>query len=125
MTDDIGLKRATDIPPTQTVVSGRVYIFALLILCVFTISSVIFVRYFLPTDTTLVNTIIGISAPLSLSLLGLAGWNFGTAIDGRLTQLAITEGERKFLAGIIKGLQANPDINISEKSIPPIEDKKL
>lgn len=115
--DEIGLKRATDLSPSTTVASAKVYIFGLLVICALTIASIIFTRWLLPNDVTLVNTIIGISAPLSLGLLGLAGWNFGSALDGRLTQLTITEGERKFLSGIIKGLQANPDINISEKSI--------
>lgn len=125
MTDDIGLKRTTDISPSTTIASAKVYIFGLLVVCAFTMIAVIFVRWLLPTDVTIVQTIIGISAPLSLGLLSLAGWNFATAMDGRLTQLTVTEGERRFLGGIIKGLQANPDINISEKSLPPIDTKPL
>lgn len=112
MTDLPELKRADDIKPGIAAANSSTYIFCAIGVCVMTMVSVTFISIFNPTDKDTIERIFQFAVPLVLGLYGYGQHQANNAVDGRLTQLLITKGERDKLMGLLQGLQANPEINI-------------
>lgn len=77
------------------------------------IAAVVLLNLFSPKDpTSSIATVVGIGTPIILALLGKGLHGMAVSVDGRLSQLLKTEGEKKRLEGKIEGLQENPNTHI-------------
>lgn len=110
------LKRNGDVLPYRAAATSKWYIIGSVTTCIATMMLVSVVAVFRPDPITIA-AIIGFGQAIAVGLMGMGIQANNHAVDGRLTQLIITKSKEKKYEGIIEGLQANPNINVTDKSI--------
>jgi hypothetical protein len=86
--------------------------------CIVTVVAVCVVAFSQsPNALQIIATIIGVTTPVTLGLLGAGLNGMSTSIDGRMTQLLQATAEKERVKGQLDGLVANPNTNITEEVI--------
>lgn len=108
-------RRAADLRPSSNV---RLFVLGAIFTCVFTVVAVVYLSIKAPTNTAAITTVLGITTPIMIGLLGAGIHGIATNVDGRLTQLIEMTAQKEHLQGLVEGLVENPGVNLTDK--PPV-----
>jgi len=109
-TDDIVVeRRATVTGATSTV---KLYVTGAVVMAAMTIGGVLGAVALAPNNPTIIPTIVGITSPIILALLGGGLHGMAVSIDGKMSQLLRATAEKEHAKGLIEGLKENPKTNI-------------
>lgn len=107
------------VPPTErrrpiisAVSSSRFYTLAAIGLSMFTVVAVVVLVVFQPQNPGAITTVIGITAPLILGLMGAGNIGIYKVLDGHQSQLMAAIAEKERVKGHLEGLRENPNTNI-------------
>jgi uncharacterized membrane protein len=110
------------IPDRRNITPGtanmRIYVTLSVIVCSITVAAVVILAIVQPNNTAAIATIIGLTTPITMTLLAAGLHGMSTSLDGRMTQLLQATAEKEHVKGVVEGLVANPKTNITEDDIP-------
>lgn len=89
------------------------YVLLVFGLAFLTVSAVVTLSILAPNNPGAITTVIGITSPIFVSLLGGGLYKMAVGTDGKLNQILRITAEKERARGIIEGLKQNPDTNIS------------
>lgn len=102
-------RRVSVISATQAL---KWYVVGIVFMAAMTIGGVIGALYVAPDNPVAVPTIIGVTSPIILMLLGLGQRAMAVTQDGKLSRLLRESEDRARAEGLIEGLKENPNVNI-------------
>lgn len=96
----------------RLIVGGAIFV------CVITVVAVVIVAAMQPPNALqVIGTILGVTTPVTLGLLGAGLNGMSASIDGRMTQLLQVTAEKERMTGMVDGLSVNPNVPLTEADL--------
>jgi len=88
------------------------YVIGIVGMALVTIAAVVLLAIYVPDNPTIIATVIGVTSPIILTLLGFGQRAMAVAVDGKLSLLMQASEDKARLEGKLEGLEQNPKTNI-------------
>lgn len=103
---------------------ARLYILAMVACCILTVGAVVILTILQPQNTQTVTILVALMTPVIMALLAGAVNGALSVLDGNQSKLMSAIAGKEHLAGYLKGLEQNPDINVPPTDPAPTPNQR-